>query len=48
VLGTPEEAVEQLRRYMEAGVSHWIFALGHPFDLTSLRLLRKEVIPALG
>jgi F420-dependent oxidoreductase-like protein len=48
VLGTPDEAVEQLRRYMKAGVSHWIFALGHPFDLTSLRLLREKVIPALG
>lgn len=47
ILGTPVEAVEQLRAYMEAGVSHWIFGLGHPFDLASVRLLREEVIPAL-
>ena len=48
VIGTPDEVVDQLRRYADAGISHWVAAVGHPFDITTLRLLRHEVLPALG
>ncbi|HUZ21620.1 MAG TPA: TIGR03560 family F420-dependent LLM class oxidoreductase [Acidimicrobiales bacterium] len=48
LLGTPAEVAGQLRRYAEAGVSSWIIAIGHPFDTAPLRLLREEVLPALG
>lgn len=48
LLGTPEEVGEQLRSYMEVGVSHWIFGVGHPFDLAPVRLLLDEVVPALA
>jgi alkanesulfonate monooxygenase SsuD/methylene tetrahydromethanopterin reductase-like flavin-dependent oxidoreductase (luciferase family) len=46
IIGTPNEVVAQFRRFADIGVSHFIFHLGAPFDLTSARLLRKEVIPA--
>lgn len=45
VIGTPDEVVAQFRRFVDAGVSHFIVHLGAPFDLTSARLLRQEVIP---
>jgi len=47
VLGTPDEAVEQFRRYLDAGVSHFVFGIDHPYDLAGLRLVQEEVIPAL-
>jgi F420-dependent oxidoreductase-like protein len=47
IIGTPDEVVSQFRRFIDVGVSHFIFHLGAPFDLTSARLLRKEVVPAL-
>jgi alkanesulfonate monooxygenase SsuD/methylene tetrahydromethanopterin reductase-like flavin-dependent oxidoreductase (luciferase family) len=46
IIGTPDEAVDQLRRYAEAGISHWILHLNAPFDLTLLELLRDAVVPA--
>jgi alkanesulfonate monooxygenase SsuD/methylene tetrahydromethanopterin reductase-like flavin-dependent oxidoreductase (luciferase family) len=46
IIGTPDEVIEQLRRYAAVGVSHWIVHLPAPFDMTLLRLLRDEVIPA--
>jgi alkanesulfonate monooxygenase SsuD/methylene tetrahydromethanopterin reductase-like flavin-dependent oxidoreductase (luciferase family) len=46
IVGTPDEAVDQLRRYVEVGVSHWIVHLTAPFDLTLLEFLRDAVVPA--
>ena len=46
VIGTPVEVVEQLRRYIDIGISHWIVHVDDPFDMTALRLLRDEVAPA--
>lgn len=48
LLGTPDEIVEQFRRYLEAGVSHFVLAVGHPFDPAHLRLLCEEVLPAFA
>lgn len=48
LLGTPAEVTEQLRRYLDHGFSHYVIGIGHPFDLTALRALREEVLPALG
>jgi hypothetical protein len=33
---------------MDVGVSHWVIGIGHPFDMRPLRMLRDEVLPALG
>jgi alkanesulfonate monooxygenase SsuD/methylene tetrahydromethanopterin reductase-like flavin-dependent oxidoreductase (luciferase family) len=46
VIGTPDEVVVQFRRFVDAGVSHFIVHLGAPFDLTSARLLGQQVVPA--
>jgi F420-dependent oxidoreductase-like protein len=48
LLGTPAEVTDQLCRYSEVGVSHWVIGIGHPFEMAPLRLLREEVLPALG
>jgi F420-dependent oxidoreductase-like protein len=48
LIGTPAEVVDQLQGYTEVGVSHWVIGLGQPFDIAQLRLLREEVLPALG
>jgi alkanesulfonate monooxygenase SsuD/methylene tetrahydromethanopterin reductase-like flavin-dependent oxidoreductase (luciferase family) len=47
LIGTPPDVVEDLQGYMAVGVSHFVFAAGHPFDLAPLRLLQQEVLPAL-
>jgi len=48
LLGSPVEVAEQLRRYTEIGVSQWVIGMGHPFDMSQLRLLREEVLPVLA
>ena len=48
LIGTPEEIVERLRRFLEIGVNHFI--VKHlPFnqEVESVRLFSREVIPAL-
>ncbi|HTV10408.1 MAG TPA: LLM class flavin-dependent oxidoreductase [Acidimicrobiales bacterium] len=47
LIGTPDEVAHELRRYLEVGVNHFVFAVGPPFDLAPLRLLEEEVLPAL-
>jgi alkanesulfonate monooxygenase SsuD/methylene tetrahydromethanopterin reductase-like flavin-dependent oxidoreductase (luciferase family) len=46
VLGTPDEVIEQLHRYVDAGVSQYILHLNDPFDMTGLYLFQSEVLPA--
>lgn len=48
LVGTSAQVADQLRRYAEVGISHFVIGIGHPFDMTQLRLLREEVLPALG
>ncbi len=48
LIGGPAAVTARLRRYLKVGVSHFIFALGHPFDLTPLRLFQEEVLPRLS
>lgn len=48
LLGTPAEVADQIRSYADVGISHWVIGIGHPFDMTQLRLLREDVLPALG
>ena len=46
LLGTPDEVRAQIQEYIDAGITHWIIAMGPPFDLAALRLFAEEVIPA--
>ena len=46
VTGTPAQVVDQVGRYAEVGVSHWVVHVDDPFDLSVLELLREKVVPA--
>jgi F420-dependent oxidoreductase-like protein len=48
LVGTPSEVADQIRLFARVGVSHWVIAIGHPFDMGQLRLMREEVMPLLG
>jgi F420-dependent oxidoreductase-like protein len=48
VIGEPAEVAAGLQAYLDVGISHFVFAIGHPFDLAPLRLLQETVFPALG
>ncbi len=48
LIGDPAEVTTRLRQYLDVGISHFIFALGYPFDLTPLRLFQEKVLPALA
>ncbi len=48
VIGDPAEVAGCLSRYLDLGISHFVFAVGHPFDMAALRLLREEVLVGLG
>jgi F420-dependent oxidoreductase-like protein len=48
VIGDPAEVTAALRSYIDLGINHFVFGVGHPFDMTFLRLLREEVLVALG
>jgi hypothetical protein len=38
----------KMRRYFDVGVSHFVFATGHPLDPAPLRLLIEDVLPTFG
>lgn len=46
LLGTPAEIRAQVQGYVDAGVTHWIMAVGAPYDLEALRLFADEVMAA--
>jgi alkanesulfonate monooxygenase SsuD/methylene tetrahydromethanopterin reductase-like flavin-dependent oxidoreductase (luciferase family) len=48
LIGGPAAVTARLRRYLDVGISHFIFALGHPFDLGPLRMFQEEVLPSLS
>jgi F420-dependent oxidoreductase-like protein len=47
MIGDPTGILAQFRRYTDAGVSHFVFALGYPFDLAPLELFQRAVLPLL-
>jgi alkanesulfonate monooxygenase SsuD/methylene tetrahydromethanopterin reductase-like flavin-dependent oxidoreductase (luciferase family) len=47
LIGDPSEVTERLRRYLDVGISHFVFAVGSPFDMAPLRLMQEEVLPGL-
>jgi alkanesulfonate monooxygenase SsuD/methylene tetrahydromethanopterin reductase-like flavin-dependent oxidoreductase (luciferase family) len=48
IIGGPREVKDQLHRYLDVGISHFVFAVGPPFDMAPLRLLQEEVLAELG
>ena len=45
VAGTPQNCIEQLRRFVDLGVSHFIVELQPPYDHAGLGLLAQKVMP---
>ncbi len=48
LLGEPGDVAAGIRGYLDVGINHFVFAVGHPFDLAPLRLLQEQVFTALG
>jgi len=48
IIGDPAAVTARLRKYLEVGINHFIFAVGHTFDLTPLQLFQERVLPALA
>ncbi|RLG48257.1 MAG: F420-dependent oxidoreductase [Thermoproteota archaeon] len=47
IVGTPEECVEKLRKYIKLGVTYFILRFGDAPSKNGLRLFAEEVIPKL-
>ena len=47
-VGTPAQVIAQMRPFVELGVDYFMLGCGGFPDLTTLRLLRDEVLPALN
>ena len=45
IAGTPGECVDQIRRFVDMGVSHFIVELQPPYDHPGLELLAEKVMP---
>ena len=46
LLGTPAEVRSQVQAYIDVGITHWLMAVGAPFDFDMLALFADEVLPA--
>jgi F420-dependent oxidoreductase-like protein len=46
IIGTPDDVRARVRAYLDAGVTHLIMALPHPFERAGLELFAREVAPA--
>jgi len=46
LIGSTEEIRDRMAKYVETGVSHFIFLLSAPFDQNTIRRIAEDVIPA--
>jgi alkanesulfonate monooxygenase SsuD/methylene tetrahydromethanopterin reductase-like flavin-dependent oxidoreductase (luciferase family) len=46
--GTPSQVIEQMQAFIDLGVDYFILSTGDFPDLTTLEVLRHEVLPALN
>ena len=46
ILGTPEQCVAQLQKYVDVGITYFIVKFGRVSDLRSTRLFAEKVMPA--
>jgi F420-dependent oxidoreductase-like protein len=47
LVGPVEEIRDRMRRFIEAGITHFIFIVEAPFDHNTIRRLAEEVIPSV-
>ena len=45
IAGTPEQCTEQLKRYVDNGITYFFLLFSDPISLESLRLFAREVMP---
>jgi F420-dependent oxidoreductase-like protein len=45
LMGTPQQAAEQLMEYVERGVEHFVLSLAAPYDMEMVELYINEVAP---
>lgn len=45
LVGTPEQCIEQLKRFVKIGTTYFIFYFAHALETRSYELFAKEVIP---
>ncbi len=48
LMGTPQQAAEQLMAYSEWGVEHFVLSLAAPYDMKMVELYINEVAPMVG
>lgn len=48
LMGTPQQAAEQLMAYSERGVEHFVLSLAAPYDMKMVELYINEVAPMVG
>ncbi len=46
IVGTPEECIEKIQRYIDSGVRYFVIHFPYPGDLKSLRIFMNKVIPS--
>jgi alkanesulfonate monooxygenase SsuD/methylene tetrahydromethanopterin reductase-like flavin-dependent oxidoreductase (luciferase family) len=46
LVGTPEQVIEKIRQYVDAGVEHFMFYFEDDVELTSLDIFAEHVFPA--
>jgi alkanesulfonate monooxygenase SsuD/methylene tetrahydromethanopterin reductase-like flavin-dependent oxidoreductase (luciferase family) len=47
LMGTPQQAAEQLMKYVERGVEHFVLSLAVPYDMEMVELYINEVAPII-
>ena len=45
IVGTPDECVEKLSRYVDVGITYFFLLFPHPVELDQLRLFAERVMP---
>ena len=45
IVGSPDECVERLSRYVDAGITYFFLLFPHPVELDQLRLFAERVMP---
>ncbi|MBI5964247.1 MAG: hypothetical protein HY863_12285 [Chloroflexi bacterium] len=45
LMGAPQQAAEQLMRYVERGVEHFVLSVAAPYDMKMVELYTSEVAP---
>ena len=45
IVGTPDECVEKLSHYVDAGITYFFLLFPHPVELDQLRLFAERVMP---